>query len=61
LKLSYTRILAPVDGIVGERTAEVGQRIQPGEQLLTITQLDNIWITTNFKETQLKKMRPGQR
>jgi membrane fusion protein (multidrug efflux system) len=61
LRLSYTRILAPVDGIVGERTAEVGQRIQPGEQLLTITQLDNIWITTNFKETQLKKMRPGQR
>jgi membrane fusion protein (multidrug efflux system) len=60
LNLSYTKILAPVTGIVSERTAEVGQRIQPGEQLLVVSQLDDIWITANFKETQLKKMRPGQ-
>ena len=60
LNLSYTKILAPVSGIVNEKTVEVGQRIQPGEQLFVITQLEDIWITANFKETQLKKMSPGQ-
>jgi membrane fusion protein, multidrug efflux system len=49
-----------VSGIVDEKTVEVGQRIQPGEQLFVITQLEDIWVTANFKETQLKKMRPGQ-
>jgi len=61
LNLSYCKILAPVSGVVGRRTVEVGNRIQPGEQLLYITQLDDLWVTANFKETQLNRMKPGQR
>ena len=60
LNLSYTKIVAPVSGIVGRKSIEVGQRVQPGQQLLTIIPVDDIWITANFKETQLIKMRPGQ-
>jgi membrane fusion protein, multidrug efflux system len=60
LNLSYTNIYAPVNGIVNEKTVEVGERIQPAEQMLIITQIDDIWITANFKETQLRKMRAGQ-
>jgi membrane fusion protein (multidrug efflux system) len=60
LNLSYTKIVAPVGGIVGRKSVEVGQRVQPGQQLLTIIPVDDIWITANFKETQLIKMRPGQ-
>jgi membrane fusion protein (multidrug efflux system) len=60
LNLSYTKIFAPVSGIVSSQTVEAGQRIEPGEQLMVISQVDDIWITANFKETQLKKMRPGQ-
>jgi membrane fusion protein, multidrug efflux system len=60
LNLSYTKIYAPVAGIIGQKNAELGQRVEIGQQLLTITQLDDVWITANFKETQLKKMRPGQ-
>src|SRR5205823_7919398 len=47
-------------GIVNEKTVEVGQHIQAGEQMAVISQLEDIWITANFKETQLRKMRPGQ-
>jgi membrane fusion protein (multidrug efflux system) len=61
LNLSYTKIFAPVAGIIGEKTVEVGQRIQPGEELFAISQTQDIWITANFKETQLRKMRPGQK
>ncbi|HWX55719.1 MAG TPA: HlyD family secretion protein [Verrucomicrobiae bacterium] len=60
LNLSYTKIMAPVSGIVGRKSLEVGQRIQPGQQLLIIIPVDDIWITANFKETQLRKMHPGQ-
>ena len=60
LNLSYTQILAPVRGVVTNRTAEVGQRLQPGETMLSISQIDDLWITANFKETQLQRMRPGQ-
>jgi membrane fusion protein (multidrug efflux system) len=60
LNLSYTKILAPVSGIVDERSAEVGQSVAPGEQLMVVSQIDDIWITANFKETQLKSIRPGQ-
>jgi membrane fusion protein (multidrug efflux system) len=60
LNLGYTRIIAPVSGIVGRKNLEEGQRVQPGQQLLTIIPLDDIWITANFKETQLRKMKPGQ-
>jgi membrane fusion protein, multidrug efflux system len=60
LNMSYTKIYAPVSGIIGQKSLEIGQRLDIGSQLLTITQLDDIWITANFKETQLKKMRPGE-
>jgi membrane fusion protein (multidrug efflux system) len=60
LNLSYTKIYAPVSGIIGRKTVEVGHRVQPGQSLLAIIPLDDIWITANFKETQLKRMRPGQ-
>src|SRR6266700_817608 len=60
LKLNYTKIIAPVNGIIGRKTVEAGQRVQPGQQLLTIIQLDDVWVTANFKENQLRKMKPGQ-
>jgi membrane fusion protein, multidrug efflux system len=60
LNLSYTKIYAPVSGVIGRKTVEIGHRVQPGQSLLAIVPLDDIWITANFKETQLKKMRPGQ-
>jgi membrane fusion protein (multidrug efflux system) len=60
LQLGYTRITAPVDGVVTRKTVELGQIIQPGQGLLTIVPLHQTWITANFKETQLRKVRPGQ-
>ena len=60
LNLGYTKIIAPVDGVV-QKSVEVGMNVQPGQQLLTIVPLDDIWITANFKETQLKWMKPGQK
>jgi membrane fusion protein (multidrug efflux system) len=62
LNLQYTTIVAPVAGLVGRRSVQPGQNVSPGQQLLTIVPLDssNIWVTANFKETQLKYMRPGQ-
>jgi membrane fusion protein, multidrug efflux system len=58
--LQYTKIIAPVNGIV-MKNAEVGMNVVPGQQLLTIIPLDDIWVTANFKETQLKNMKVGQR
>jgi len=60
LNLSYTTIVAPVTGIVGKKTVEVGQNISPGQQLMAVVPLDDIWVTANFKETQLRRMKPGQ-
>jgi membrane fusion protein (multidrug efflux system) len=62
LNLQYATIVAPVSGIVGQRSVQPGQYLSAGEQLLSIVPLDsrNIWVTANFKETQLKEMRPGQ-
>ncbi len=60
LNLSYTKIYAPVSGVIGRKTVELGHRIQPGQGLLVIVPLDDIWVTANFKETQMKLMRPGQ-
>ena len=60
LNLGYTKIYAPVGGVIGRKTVELGQRIQPGESLLAIVPVDDIWVTADFKETQLKYMRPGQ-
>jgi len=59
LNLNYTKIIAPVDGVV-MKNVEVGMNVQPGQQLLTIVPLGDVWFTANFKETQLKYMRPGQ-
>ncbi len=60
LNLQYTKLIAPVNGVV-TKSVEVGMNVQPGQQLLAIVPLDDVWITANFKETQLKYMRPGQR
>jgi membrane fusion protein, multidrug efflux system len=60
LNLGYTRIFAPVTGEVTKKVV-VGLNVDPGEQLLTVVPLDQVWITANFKETQLKHMRVGQR
>jgi membrane fusion protein (multidrug efflux system) len=60
MNLAYCRIEAPVGGVVTERSAEVGARISRGQQLFMIVQIDDLWVTANFKETQLARMRPGQ-
>ncbi|MGO9337838.1 MAG: HlyD family secretion protein [Terracidiphilus sp.] len=60
LNLEYTKIVAPVDGIVMKRSAQVGARVSSGQQLLTISQINDVWVTANFKETQLLHMKPGQ-
>jgi len=60
LNLSYTKVYAPVSGVVGHKTVELGHRVQPGQTLLTVVSVDDIWITANFKETQLRHMRAGQ-
>ncbi|HYB89595.1 MAG TPA: HlyD family secretion protein [Candidatus Binataceae bacterium] len=61
LNVGYTTIVAPVDGVVGKKTVEVGQRMQPGEDLMAVVPIDGVWVTANFKETQLRRIRPGQR
>ncbi len=61
LNLAYTTVTAPTAGRVSKKSVEPGQVIQPGQPLLAIVPLEDIWITANFKETQLKDMRPGQR
>src|SRR5271155_1285834 len=60
LNLGYTRVLAPVTGEVTKKVV-VGLNVEPGEQMLTVVPLDQVWITANFKETQLKHMRVGQK
>ena len=61
LQLSYTTITAPMDGVVTRKSIEVGQVVAPGQSLLAIIPLQDTWVTANFKETQLKDVRPGQR
>jgi len=60
LNLSYTTIVAPVDGVVGKRSVQVGSNVSPGQDLMAIVPLNDVWVTANFKETQLEHMRPGQ-
>jgi membrane fusion protein, multidrug efflux system len=60
LKLSYTKIVAPVDGIVLKRSAEVGSHVAAGQQLMQIAQIGDLWVTANFKETQLRGIHPQQ-
>ncbi|MGZ4831485.1 MAG: HlyD family secretion protein [Terriglobales bacterium] len=61
LNLEYTTIKAPVDGIVSKRNVEPGQVVQPGQPLMSLVNLGDIWVTANYKETQLEKMRVGQK
>ncbi len=60
LNLSYTKIVAPVSGVIANKTVEVGEDLQAGQEMLDISQIDDIWITANFKETRLRRMHPGQ-
>jgi membrane fusion protein (multidrug efflux system) len=61
LNLQYTTVKAPVAGIVSRKTVEVGQIVQAGQPLLALIPLENVWVTANFKETQLTNMKPGQK
>src|SRR6478672_3298497 len=61
VNLERTRIVAPSAGIVSRRAIEAGQVIQPGQPLMAITSTTDVWVTANFKETQLASMHPGQR
>src|SRR5215471_1190544 len=61
LNLSYCNIVAPVDGVVTHKQVEDGQIVQQGQGLMVIVPLQDVWVTANFKETQLRKMRPGQK
>jgi membrane fusion protein (multidrug efflux system) len=58
-QLAYNHILAPVAGRIGKRSIEIGSRVQPGQQLLAVVE-DDVWVTANFKETQLAELEPGQ-
>ena len=60
LNLSYTRIIAPEAGIVTRKSVEIGQNVSIGQNMMTLVSLNDIWITANFKETQLEHMRAGQ-
>jgi membrane fusion protein (multidrug efflux system) len=61
LDLSYTTIVAPMDGVVTKKSVEVGQVVQQGQGLLMLVPLENVWVTANFKETQLADVRNGQK
>lgn len=60
LNFGYTQIYAPADGIIGDKTVEVGMQVQPGQELCALTESNDVWVTANFKETQIKRMRAGQ-
>jgi membrane fusion protein, multidrug efflux system len=60
LNLQYTKVIAPVAGVVSDRTVEVGQNVSPGQEMMKIIPLNDIWITANYKETQLREMKVGQ-
>jgi membrane fusion protein (multidrug efflux system) len=60
LNLGYARVVAPADGVVGRKSVNVGDRVQPGQQLMALTQTGDLWVTANFRETQVELMRAGQ-
>jgi len=60
LNLGYAKVVAPVAGIAGKRSVNVGDRVQPGQQLMSLTQNGELWVTANFRETQIERMRQGQ-
>lgn len=61
LDLGHTVVRAPVDGVISQRNVELGQVAQAGQPLLAVVDLDNVWVTANYKENQLENMRPGQK
>jgi membrane fusion protein (multidrug efflux system) len=61
LNLEHAVVRAPIDGVVAKRSVEVGQIVQPGQPLLALVPLQDVWVIANFKETQLTRIRPGQR
>ena len=61
LNLEYTTVVAPVDGVVTHKQVEIGQIVQQGQGLMVIVPLQDVWVTANFKETQLRAMKPGQK
>lgn len=60
LQLSYTNVVAPVGGVVSKKMVELGQLVQPGQMLMSVVADTGVWVTANFKETQLSNMRPGE-
>ncbi len=60
LDLSYCKIVSPVAGVAGKRTVEVGEHVSKGQRLVTVSDLGDLWVTANFKESQLRYMHPGQ-
>ena len=61
LNLSYTRITAPIGGVVGKKSLRVGEFVKPGDALLAIVPQDKLYIIANYQETQLEKLRTGSR
>jgi membrane fusion protein (multidrug efflux system) len=61
LNLGYTHIATPIAGVVGEKSVNIGDRLQPAQELLAVVQVEDLWITANYKETQLRHVHPGQR
>jgi membrane fusion protein (multidrug efflux system) len=61
LNLSYAKIVSPAAGILGKKAVNLGDRLQPGQQLFALTQTGDLWVTANFRETQIERMRAGQK
>jgi membrane fusion protein (multidrug efflux system) len=59
LQLSYTRLTAPVNGVVSKKTVEIGQLVQPGQPLMSVVPLEDVWVTANLKETETADVTPG--
>ena len=60
LNLTYTKIYAPADGIIGDKSVQLGTQVAPGQEMMALTQTNDIWVTANFKETQIKRMQRGE-
>jgi membrane fusion protein (multidrug efflux system) len=60
LNLGYARIAAPTGGIIGKKAINLGDRVAPGQQIMALSQVDSLWVTANFRETQLEHLRVGQ-
>src|SRR5260370_29949797 len=60
VNLSYPRLAAPFFGVVSKKTVELGQLVQPGQPLMSVVPLDDVWITANLKETEIENVKPGE-